>query len=328
MNTQYLTPNSEQEWLGWRLEDLTSTEASALFGMSPYSTLFELWHAKKSKQPGSYEDNERIEAGRHIEPAIASLVSARYGVIVEPFKVYARDTEARLGSSFDYKIIGITDDKVEDSRLREMFLAHGIGILEAKNVDGLVFRRKWLDDETPAHIEIQLQHQLELTGIAWGCVAALVGGNRTELYIREKDAAVGRAIRVKAAEFWASIDSDTPPPVVYPDDADVIIAMSQFSDNSVLDARGDPGVAELISYFDNVKAEIKNLEIEEKVTKARILEVAGDAGTLLWDGGKVSLTVTKDSLGTLVTPDMVGTYVGGRRGYRQTRSYPTKPKEA
>ncbi len=322
MTTTYHTYTTESEWHALRARDITSTEASALFNLSPYATKYELWQAKHSGTATIIEDNDRMQAGRHIEPAIAALVAERYGVVVEPFKVYASDHDDRLGSSFDYRIVGITDSQVEDWTLRNLFLNLGPGICECKNVDGLVFKRKWLDDETPAHIEIQLQHQLELSGDAWGMVAALVGGNRLEPYIRERDKKVGAAIRKSVREFWSSIEANDPPPIVYPDDADVVIALHQFSDGSVFDARGDTEIGALVAAYDDVKAQIKALETNENVLKARILEAAGDAGSLLWDGGKVVLTQTKDTPGKLVTPEMVGTTIGGRKGYRMTRSYP------
>jgi len=160
MTTEYKTPTSEQEWLEWRTHDLTSTDIAALFDLSPYSTKFEVWHAKKSGEQSAFNDNERMQAGRHIEPAIASLVAERYGVTVAPFKFYATDAEARIGSSFDYQIThGVASNNPDIARL---FKLHGPGILECKNVDFLAHRDRWTADECPDHIEIQLQHQLEL----------------------------------------------------------------------------------------------------------------------------------------------------------------------
>ncbi len=322
MPTTYIIPDNDAHWHALRARDITSTEASALFNMSPYATLYELWQIKSGAMESQFEDNERIQAGRIIEPAIAALVAERYGVVVEPFKAYATDTDDRIGSSFDYRIIGVTDAPVEDNTLRDMFHQFGVGILEAKNVDGLVFKRKWLDDETPAHIEIQLQHQLELSGHGWGAVCALVGGNRLVPYVRERDVAVGRAIRAKVREFWKSIETGQSPPIVYPDDADVVIALHQFSDGSVLDLRGTTDHDVMLAAYDDVKAQIKALEENEKVLKASIMDLSGEAGSLLWSGGKIVLTQTKGTPGKVVTPEMVGTTIGGRKGYRMCRSYP------
>lgn len=323
MKTEFMTPSSEAEWLEWRKRDITSTESAALFGLSPYMTHYELFFVKQGLMPNVFEENDRIQAGRHLEPAIASLVAERYGVIVEPFKVYARN-EVRAGSSFDYRIVGVTDAKVEDTRLRDMFEQHGIGMCELKNVDSLAFKRGWQEDETPGHIEVQLQHQLALSGHEWGVIVALVGGHTTQPYIRERRDDVGAAIMDAVAEFWRSVESGEAPPIMYPDDAEVVIAMHQFSDGSVHDAREDEALAALLAEYDALGATIKAADTRRSVIKATVLDQVGDAAKILWPGGTVSLTQTKDSPGTLVTPDMVGQHVGGRKGYRMFRVY-SKP---
>jgi putative phage-type endonuclease len=325
MTTTFITPESEEHWLSLRREDITSTEAAALFGMSPYLTAYELYHVKQGRMPNVFEENDRIQAGRHLEPAIASLVAERYGVVVEPFKTYARN-EHRAGSSFDYRIVGVTSGTVDDNCLRTMFENYGVGILELKNVDSLAFKRTWQDDETPGHIEIQLQHQLELARHAWGAIVALVGGHTTQPYIRERQPDVGAAIMGAIRDFWRSVKSGEAPPVIYPDDAEVVIALHQHSDGSIHDAREDDDLADLLIEYDTLGKQAKEIDTRRDVIKATVLERVGDAGKILWAGGTVSLTQTKDSPGTLVTPDMVGTHVGGRSGYRMLRVY-TKAQE-
>lgn len=331
MPTTFITPDSEEHWLSLRREDITSTEAAALFNLSPYMTRYELWHVKQGLMPNVFEENDRIQAGRHLEPAIASLVAERYGVVVEPFKVYARN-EHHAGSSFDYRIVGVNesvpDSEIDDTGLRAMFRQHGVGILELKNVDSLAFKRTWQEDETPGHIEVQLQHQLALAQHEWGAVVALVGGHTTQPYIRERRVDVGEAIMSAIDEFWASVDAETPPPIMYPDDADVVIAMHQFSDGSVSDERGDESICALLAEYDALGKQEKAIDERRKVIKAVVLEHVGDAAKILWDGGTVSLTQTKDSPGTLVTPEMVGTHVGGRKGYRMFRVYQKEAKDA
>lgn len=317
MATTWITPRDEAHWLELRRQDITSTEASALFNMSPYETLFELWHRKAGDLSDPFVDNERIEAGRHIEPAIASLVSARYGVVLEPMKDYARVDGLRMGASFDYRCadgdaFGFTGKP---------------GIIECKNVDGLIYKRKWMDDETPAHIEIQLQDQMEVSRYEWGAVAALVGGNKLVMYVRARDPQVGAAIRRKVEEFWRTVEAGEAPPPVYPDDAEYVIALNQFSDGSSVDLRDNPDAEALIAEFDECKATEKRAAARAKVLQAQILTFVGEAGSALWSGGKLSLTQVADNPGKEVTPDMVGTIIGARKGYRLFRSTPKKPEE-
>lgn len=320
MATEYHPITSEAEWLAMRKQDVTSTEVSALYGMSPYTTEFELWHQKNGTLESDFEDNDRIAAGRHLEPAIATLVAERHGVKVEPLKVYARDPEARMGSSFDYIITGHEHEAA--SELADHVARYGTGIMEIKNVDFLAHRDRWTKDECPDHIEVQLQQQLELTGYEWGAVVALVGGNRIWIYIRMRDKAVGKALRHAIAKFWSM--TEAPPPVM-PDDADAIIALHQFADpGTVLDARDDDYFASLAEDYDQLGSKIKALEDERKAVKANIIARAGIASKVLLANGTISCSQVADTPPTLITAEMVGTTYGGRSGYRNVRV--TKPK--
>lgn len=318
MATQYLVPASEQEWLDWRKQDLTSTDIASLFDLSPYATKFETWHNKKSGESNAFDDNERMQAGRHIEPAIASLFCERFKLNAVPYKTYARDIEARLGSSFDYRINDATASN--NAEITRLFNKHGFGILEIKNVDFIAHRDKWTPDECPDHIEIQLQHQLELTDSNWGVIVALVGGNKLWVYIRERDLAVGRAIRKAAAEFWATIEADTPPEPVFPDDADAVIAMYQYAEpGKVMDARENTELQELATEYQKLGREATAIEDERKTIKAKLLEAAGTASKVLLPSGSLSLSQVADTPPTTITAEMVGQTYGGRAGYRGVR---------
>ena len=50
MDRERIERTSEQAWLQQRAKDVTSTEVSALFGLSPYMTEFELWHRKANAE--------------------------------------------------------------------------------------------------------------------------------------------------------------------------------------------------------------------------------------------------------------------------------------
>lgn len=323
MPTEYHEITDRESWLALRRQDITSTEASALFGLSPYSTQYELWHQKHGLLDDEIDDNERMAAGRHLEPAIASLVAERFGVKVVPFKVYARDPDQRMGSSFDFQIIGHEYDAA--SELADHVARYGTGILEIKNVDFLAHRDRWTKDECPDHIEVQLQHQLELTGYEWGAIVALVGGNKIWTYIRMRDKSVGRAIRAKVAEFWSLT---SPPPAVMPDDADAIIALHQFADaGEVLDARDDAELEMMVQDYQRIGREITDLENIRKERKASILQRIGSASKVVLSIGSISAGQVADTPPTVITAEMIGQTYGGRAGYRGLRFTAAKKKE-
>lgn len=315
METIYIAPKDEQEWLALRTQDITSTEVAALFGYSPYVTQFELWHRKKSGVAEAIETNERMKWGNRLQDAIALGVCEEHNWTAKKFTDYARIPSLRIGSSFDWSVENQDGD---------------IGILEIKNVDRSVFAADWSNDDdlllAPPHIEMQLQHQLLVTGRTWGCIAALVGGNQLHIGMRTADREVHDVMRQKIAWFWKSIDDNNPPSPSFPEDAQ-FVAKKLY--NKALDgciAHSTPEVDALLAEYASVSQQAKLLEEQRDTLKARVLMQIGPAAKVISPLGNLTCSETAANPGTLVTPEMVGTYLGGRKAFRQFRFTPKKSK--
>ena len=292
-------PATRDEWLKLRHAHIGSTESAALFGLSQYATAYEIAVAKKSAEPADWEGNERTKWGQRLEASIATGIEADYGVLIEDMPRYAVHSETRMGSSFDFKIAALDDacymDLLTDEVLRDMVSKHGPGVLEIKNVDSLIYKQQW-SEEAPPHIEIQLQHQLECLGLKWGVIAALVGGNRTEIIVRERDEAVGRAIVAKVREFWANLEAGIMPPLSMPEDAAVLIRLHQFADPGKLyDGREDTTLANLCREYRAAADEESAAEKRKKVAHALILERIADAEKALVTGYSVSASMVAET---------------------------------
>jgi putative phage-type endonuclease len=297
----------KQAWLAERVKDITSTEVSALFGLSPYMSEFELWHQKRDQQVVEIEENERMTWGKRLESAIAHGAAETMGWDIESLDVYMRN-ENRIGSSFDFKIVNHAD---------------GDGILEIKNVDGIQYSRNWIeregDIEAPEHIELQIQHQMEVADINWCALVALVGGNTQKVIYRKRDPEIGAEIRKRVELFWKSIDSNTPPSPDYTMDAEFIIKTLRGTATEGLVAESNADIDDLLKQYSFVSKEVSDLTKIKEQYKAQILHMVGDASKVLSPLGTVSCGMTSPSQGTLITPDMVGTYIGGRKGFRNFR---------
>ena len=101
---EIITPTDREHWLALRQQDITSTDVAALFNISPYLTIYELWHRKNKSIAISIEETERMYFGSLLEPVIAQEAAKRNGWAVTPMKDYYRLPEHRIGSSFDYAI--------------------------------------------------------------------------------------------------------------------------------------------------------------------------------------------------------------------------------
>jgi len=307
MGYQIIEGLSESEWLAKRVHNINSTETAALFGASKYETEFELYHNKKSAELIKLPENKRMTAGQILEPAIAKLALDQLGGEGLPFKEYVEDTDARIGSSFDWYIhSGEYCD----------------WLLEIKNVDFLIYRDDWEDDEAPPHIEIQVQHQLMTRPNCPGTViACLVGGNDLKLIPRPRNDEMIEVIRQRIAKFWDDIEHYREPSPDFSRDADFIISLHQSAGDEVKYALEDTELNEAFENYYQKNEEKKALEKELKADKALIFEMIGDDfnKVICDDGLSLSCGFTKDSEPTLITEDMVGQTYGGRKGFRQFR---------
>ena len=279
-----INPENEQAWLEARLKDVTSTEVSALFGISPYMTPFELWHRKKDAVVVRLDPNERMFWGTKLQDAIATAVAEEQGWKIRRMTEYMRDTEVRMGASFDFDI---GDSFHTDQR----------GLLEIKNVDGLVFLNEWTNDEkglqAPLHIEIQVQQELACSGRGYCYLCALVGGNRLEKVKRTRDEAVIQAIKNKVADFWASIEANTPPPPDFQADAEFIGKLFGYAEpGKVLNVVENAEILNKAVEYRALGETVKSADARREAIKAELLTMVGDAEKIIGAGFSIDAGIT------------------------------------
>lgn len=206
-NALWFRPKTESDWLRLRETDVTATDSAALFGVSPYATPYELFHVKAGNLKVDFKENTRMLWGKRLQRAIADGICADYGwkiLSAHPFLYVKSPHYVGMGASPDYII---------------HCPARGVGLLEIKNVDKWVGKEEWADEESPVHIEFQIQHQLECSGLSWGAIGGLIGGNETKVFIRERDREVGREIGNRVTDLWRRVRDNDPPGADYLKDA-------------------------------------------------------------------------------------------------------------
>lgn len=283
MTPTYIVPESEEHWLSLRTQHVTSTEVSALFNQSPYLTSFELWHRKAGRLHSDFQPNERTKWGTRLQDAIAIGVAADEGWRVRRMDEYGFLPDLRAGSSFDYALLGEAGSEAR-------------ALLEIKNVDHWIAKEGWIVErqedgteyvEAPVHIELQIQHQMLVTGLPKCYLAALIGGNRIRLLEREADPVMHEAIRTAVAGFWASVDAGQEPQPDFVRDAAVIARLYGYAETGkVLDADAD--LSALAVRHATLGKDIRALESTRDALKAELLTKIGDAEKVIWDGGSIS----------------------------------------
>lgn len=290
MTTEILHPKNEQDWLSMRKKDVTSTEVSALFGCSPYLTAFELWHRKQGNMDVAIEQNERMKWGTRLQDSIAAGIAEDQGWQIRRMTEYMRDTELKLGASFDFAFCKHKTDglgsAIEGKDEED-------GILEVKNVDGLAFRDGWIVDganvEAPPHIEIQVQVQLAVSGKKSARIGALIGGNRVVLIEREPDFGVITQIKECVRDFWISVMGGIAPAPDFQRDAAFISKLYGYAEpGSIITAHGNPRILSLALQYKEAGVKEKAAKLSKDAAKAQILTLIGPAEKVMGDGFTIS----------------------------------------
>ncbi|RLD65659.1 MAG: hypothetical protein DRI84_06370 [Bacteroidetes bacterium] len=276
----YKTP---EEWHSLRSKVLTSTNISALFGVSPYLTEFELWHEKKNQSIITIQDNERMFWGRELEDTIAKAALKKLEKEGQPFKAFHQIQELRIGSSFDW----LTNDNE---------------ILEVKNVDGLVYYKNWgkdTDDNevAPLNLELQVQFQLLVSGLKKAYLVALVGGNTLKILPRERNEKVIEKIIEKTKAFWQSIDSNQEPEPNFEKDYEFLFKLFSYAEpEKVLELDGQGEIWKLATRFNEASKDEKNAKSQKNALKAEIFTKIGTHGKVKHSDFSMSATTNKKNV--------------------------------
>lgn len=282
--------------LEFRQQHVGASEVSALFECCPYLTKFELWHRRQGNiSEPDFADDERMEWGLRLEPAIIAAAADRYGYRLE-------ETPRRLTNGRG--LGGHPDQLASDER--------GPGIVEIKTADFLV-RRSW-GDEPPTHYLLQAMAYAGLAGRAWCDVIVLVGGNRLERFTYDFRPKIYAEIERRVAEFWQSIEANDPPPADYTRDLPTITELYREGTEDVVDLRADNLAHEAAAAFLFAKEARLEAEKREDAAKAELLDKLGAASVALLNGFTVRATTVAAVPDRLAKPDEI---IKGRRSCRR-----------
>ena len=185
---------TREDWLAQRTTGIGASESAALFGLSRWDSELSLWTKKRGIVGLDAGESERLEIGLAIEPTIAALYQRRTERTLwsppTPWTIARHPRLPFMTASVDRWII-------------EAPGRAGRGVLEMKNVD--TFMADEWEDGPPLSYTIQFQHQLAVTGFAWGSVAGLIGGNRFRSFDLERDDAFIAELEAKCGDFWGRV---------------------------------------------------------------------------------------------------------------------------
>jgi predicted phage-related endonuclease len=282
MQRNIIKPLDRNHWLQLRTLDVTSSEVGALFDCSPHLTAFELWHQKKDSTLIENVDNRFTRWGIRLQSPIAYGMAEDFNLDIEKFDDYIRIPELKIGSSFDFKL--------KDSRI----------LFEIKNVGQYQFKNSWLIEdshiEAPAHIELQIQHQLLVSDFNEIYLGVLVGGNDSYLIKRTRNDKIIDGIINEVKAFWSSITDNREPIPNFDRDARFIFRLYNYAEpGKVLNAMDNEELRDLVNSYLSASKSVKEAEKMKNYFKAEILSNIGDHERVSGNGFTISAGVTGES---------------------------------
>lgn len=254
----------EKEWLANRTKGIGGSDVGAICGVNKYSSA-RLVYLKKTGQYQDSEDEfsdaalERMHFGHMLEPIVANEYVRRTGnkVVVSPATLAHKD--------YPWAIANVDRLIVNDKGIP-------YGILECKTASEYM-DDAWSEGDIPLSYLYQLNWYLWVTGLEYGVIACLVGGNKFYYYeVWRNDELLRDEIFPKVDRFWNYHVKNLIEPELTGADADSELVASENSEvikgsEIVLE---DETMNELAATIKECKAKIKELEATEKEAANRL----------------------------------------------------------
>jgi putative phage-type endonuclease len=256
--------STEKQWVEARKNGIGASESAILFaqgyaGSSPYKMYCE----KLGLIPRDDMEQKYLRIGKLMEPVLRRLCTEETGLPcyeVGENHTFRSKKYPFLTASLDGLIID----------------EGGLGVLELKNIH-YFNREEWSDGSGPLKYQIQLQHQLAVTGLPFGYLFGLVGGQEPFAHkIQRNDSFIEKALIPACKGFFECMQSQTPPSIdgseataralklLHPDDdGSEVVLDERFSD---FDVR-----------LEEIKAEQKTLDTERRVIENEIKSAMGSS---------------------------------------------------
>lgn len=298
-----------EDWLQVRKTGIGSSDAAAAVGLNPYQSMLELWMEKTGRAAAN---EERL-----------GLDDPRYwGMLLEPFVAiaYRQKTERQVRKvnavlqhpTFPYLLANID---------REVVGCPDVQILECKTA-GEWGSKLWRDG-VPEYVQIQVQHQLAVTGKAAADVAVLLCGQQLEIHRIPRDEDVIARLVVLETRFWEFVETDTPPSADGSESAARALRQLYPGNSTTLDFTEDEALSRTFDQLAALRDKLEERAAEAERLKQAIQQAMGDASKAMFAGGEVTYRRAKDGTGLDAKrlaadhPEIAAQYTVTRPGVRR-----------
>lgn len=276
------------DWLAVRKQGIGSSDAASAVGLNPYKSQLELWLEKTGRDNGlpkadPHDEESPMYWGNILEPIVAAHYTKRTGNRVRRINAVLQHPDpdkAWMLANIDREVIGVPD----------------VQILECKTA-GINGARLWKEG-VPEYVQLQVQHQLAVTGKAAADVAVLLGGQHLEVHRINRDEALIERLMTLEQAFWRYVEADTPPPADGSESAEMALRCLYPADaGNTVDFSKDRNLSATFADLLSVRQRIAEAEKLEAQFKQRLQQAIGTASRAVFETGEVTWKKAKDSAG-------------------------------
>ena len=303
---------SRDEWLTVRRQGIGSSDAAAAVGLNPYKSQLQLWMEKTGRDGAlpvvdPSDDQSPMYWGTLLEPIVAAHYTRRSGHRVRRVNAVLQHPEhSWMLANIDREVVGASD----------------VQILECKTA-GIHGARLWRDG-VPEYVQLQVMHQLAVTGKQAADVAVLLGGQELQVFRIERDDTLIAQLVVLEQQFWGYVERDQQPPADGSASAELALRCLYPRDSgTTLDFSTDLEMSGVFSDLLAVREVITTQTALESQLKQRIQQRMGEATRAVFEIGEVSWKRSKDGTSLDTTqllkehPEMAQTYAVTKPGSRR-----------
>ena len=272
-----------QEWLQVRKSGIGSSDAAAAVGLNPYCSALELWLVKtgRSTQTDTTESDHTSPMywGTLLEPIVAAHYTKATGNRVRRVNaVLQHPSQPWALANLDREVVGCSD----------------VQILECKTA-GINGARLWADG-VPQYVQVQVMHQLAVTGKQAADVAVLICGQEFRVHRIERDEAMIANLLRLEAHFWQFVESDTQPPADASDSAgQALRQLFPLDSGQSVDFSMDRELCATYADWVSLREVLARQQELEASLVHRMQQAMGDATTALFETGSVRWKKVADS---------------------------------
>ncbi|WNK21211.1 YqaJ viral recombinase family protein [Halomonas piscis] len=272
-------------WLNIRQGGIGSSDAAAAIGLHPYKSQLELWLEKTGRQPGMTEPDKEAQLtsplhwGQVLEPIVADHYAKHTGYRVQRVNAILQHTKYRwMMANLDREVVGNAD----------------VEVLECKTA-GVHGARLWKDG-VPEYVQVQVMHQLAVTGQQVADVAVLLGGHELQIHRIERDEAMIEQLIALERQFWDCVEQDIPPQANGTESDDrALRQLFPRDDGEILDFTEDGELSQAFAALQQVRQQLDTAKKQEAKLKHRLQQAMGTATQATFPSGSLSWKQSKPS---------------------------------